>query len=73
MKNLEGFAASLSQTGGLDPEKHQIIASALERDLLKRLNIGKDKSKSIELDENSLLKDSEAFYIKSKLKKLCDI
>ena len=72
VKNLEGLAASLSQTGGLDPEKHQIIASALERDLLKRLNIAGDKSKSIELDEENLLRDSEASYIKSRFSVLID-
>lgn len=63
---MEGLAASLSQTGGLDPNQHNIIASALERDLLKRFNIGDDKRKSIEMDEESLLKDTEAYYIKSK-------
>ena len=64
MKDLEGMAASLSQTGGLSPEKHNVIAKALERGLLKRLNIINDNSKAIESDEENLLKDSEAFYVK---------
>ena len=66
VKDLEGYAASLSQTGGLDPEKHRVIALALERGLLKRLHIGGDKMRSIEADEENLLKDSEEFYVKSK-------
>ena len=66
MKDLEGFAASLSQTGGLDPEKHDVIASSLERDLTKRLNIPKEKEKVITGEEDSLLKESEAYFIRRK-------
>ena len=66
MKDLEGFAASLSQAGGLDPEKHDVIASSLERDLTKRLNIPKEKEKAITGEEDSLLKESEAYFIRRK-------
>jgi len=66
VKDLEGYAASLSQTGGLDPAKHRVIAMALERGLLKRLHIDGDKMKPIEVDEENLLKDSEEFYVNKK-------
>ena len=64
IRNLEGLAASLSQTGGLDPEQHRVIASSLERNLLRRFKIPLEQESELMEKEDSILKDSEAYYVR---------
>ena len=62
------MAASLSNIGGLDLEKHQVIAASLERGMMKRLSIPEERMSDLAQEEDSIVKDAEALFIASKFK-----
>ena len=67
IKDLEGLANSLANMEQLDKEHHDNIAAKLEQDLLKHFKISKDDENTIKTEADSLLRDSEKYYVKGRL------